>query len=98
LYSYRASAVITIFSELVLLVGFDVLLRRTLGPVAWVSLLWKLAAAALVMLAITLLLWQAAPLMALILGAAGYVAALTVLRPFSPTEVTRLRAIVPRLR
>jgi O-antigen/teichoic acid export membrane protein len=47
-WGYRASAVIHIFSELVLLIAFSALMRRDLPPVPWLRVLWRpLAAGAL---------------------------------------------------
>jgi O-antigen/teichoic acid export membrane protein len=41
IWSYRASAVIHIFSELILLIAFYALMRRDLPPMSWAALLWR---------------------------------------------------------
>ena len=86
-YGYRAAAVVTIFSEAVLLTSFYMLLRKALAPVPWLSLLWKFGSAGLAMAAIMVVLWPVAPLLALILGGAAYPLALLILRPFSAWEL-----------
>jgi O-antigen/teichoic acid export membrane protein len=99
LYSYRAAAVITIFSEVVLLAGFYALLRRALGPVRWLALLWKPWAAALLMFGAMALLWPALPILALAAGAAVYPLALLILHPFDSWELGRVAPLLPaRLR
>jgi O-antigen/teichoic acid export membrane protein len=57
LYDYRAAAIITIFSELVLLIAFYVGIRRHLAPVPWWQLLWRpgLAGALMVVTGLALL-------------------------------------------
>ena len=49
LYSYRAAALITILSELVLLVPFYIGVRRHVGKVNWAGVLWRPLLAGLVM-------------------------------------------------
>ncbi len=96
LYSYQASAIITILSEGVLLVGFYLLLRRVLAPVPWVAMLWKIAAAGAVMAVALALLWPVAPILALIVGTLAYPLTLFWLRPLSAYEQERLLTLVPR--
>src|SRR5258708_6893738 len=95
LASYKAAAVITIFSELVLLLAFYRLLRKALAPVPWFALLWKLVAASAAMFATLALLWTIAPLIALIAGGIAYPVALHFLRPFSAWEVERIATLLP---
>ena len=94
-YGYRAAAVVTIFSEAVLLTSFYMLLRKALAPVPWLGLLWKFGSAGLAMAAIMAVLWPVAPLLALILGGAAYPLALLILRPFSAWELGRFAALLP---
>lgn len=49
LYGYRAAAVTTIFSEWALLLPFYYSIRRNLGPVPWLDVVWRPALAAAVM-------------------------------------------------
>jgi len=49
LFSYKGAAVVTILSELALLIPFYHAVRRHLGPLPWVSLFWQPVVAAAVM-------------------------------------------------
>jgi len=95
-YSYRAAAVVTIFSELVLLVMFARLLRRAAGAVDWVGLLWRQAAAGGMMIAAAVLIAPHSLILAGIVSVAVYGAAFAVLRPFTAWEMERLRGSLPR--
>ena len=87
LYDYRAAAIITIFSELVLLISFYVGIRRYLGPVPWGVLLWRPALAALGMAAVGLALWPTSVLLALLASLGVYAVELFALGGFSPDEI-----------
>jgi O-antigen/teichoic acid export membrane protein len=95
LFSFWASAVITILSEIVLLAGFYWLLRRALGPVNWLALLWRLYAAAAVMIAVLVALMPGVPVLAVISGALAYAGMLVLLRPFTSAELGRLAPLLP---
>ncbi len=95
LFSYQASAFITILSEGVLLIGFALLLRPALGPVPFARLLWKLAAAGAIMAALMAVGWALTPLLGLALGVVGYPAALLILQPFDHDEQSRLMPLLP---
>ena len=56
LYDYRAAAMITILSELVLLMAFYTGIRSHLAPVPWRTLLWRPALASAAMVAVGLAL------------------------------------------
>jgi peptidoglycan biosynthesis protein MviN/MurJ (putative lipid II flippase) len=94
LYSYRASAVVTIFSELVLLIGFGLLLRASLGGVNYLSLVGRPMLAGGVMAGVMWVLWPIAPLIALVAGGATYGGVLLALRPFTTWERSRIAALV----
>ena len=94
-YGYRAAAIVTILSEVVLLIAFYRLLRRALAPVPWIGLLWRFGAAGLTMAAVLAVLWPVAPVLALIAGAVVYPAVLVRLRPFTPWERSRIAALLP---
>jgi O-antigen/teichoic acid export membrane protein len=49
LYSYRAAAIITVFSEWALLIPFYLLVRKNLCTVPWFDVVWRPVAAAAVM-------------------------------------------------
>ncbi len=94
-WSYRASALIHVASEGVLLVAFYALMRRDLQPVRWGALLWRpLAAGALMGLAGGLLygvnIWLAT------VSALGvYVGALWALGTFRDPEMALVRQLLP---
>jgi O-antigen/teichoic acid export membrane protein len=94
LYSYRASAVVTIFSELVLLIGFGLLLRASLGGVNYLSLVGRFVLAGGGMAGVMWVLWPVAPLIALVAGGAAYGGVLLALRPFTAWEQSRIAALV----
>lgn len=94
-FSYKASAVITILSEVVLLIGFSLLLRRSIGAVNWGGLLWKLFAAAAVMIVAMVVLYPLSMLLSLIAGLVAYPLMLFILRPFSAEELARFAPLLP---
>jgi O-antigen/teichoic acid export membrane protein len=99
IYGYRAAAVTTIMSELVLFIPFALLLQSALGKLPWMMLLWRPVVAALIMLGGLAAAWSLAPLPALIGAVVLYVVVLVGLRPFTGDEVERLMPLLPsRLR
>ncbi|MGQ9889827.1 MAG: oligosaccharide flippase family protein [Aggregatilineales bacterium] len=98
-YGYQAAAVTTIFSEIVLLIPFGVLLHRTVGRLPWGEMVWRPAAAGAAMFAAMALLWRLQPAIALAAGLVVYPGLLLALRPFRPDEIERLLPLLPgRLR
>jgi len=57
LFSYQGAAVVTILSELALLIPFYYAVRKHLGQLPWVSLAWQPVLASLVMAGVMWLLW-----------------------------------------
>ena len=96
LYSYKAAAVITILSELIEGSAFYWYIRKSLGPVPWAGLLWKVAGASAAMLAVMFVLSQVSGLLALVVGLVCYPAALVALRAFGPEERGVLKLALPR--
>lgn len=94
-YGYRAAAVTTILSELVLLIPFAVLLQGAVGQLHWLAMLWRPALASAVLAGVLALLWNNLPLLALFIGGAIYTGVLLLLRPFSPDEMARLSPLLP---
>ncbi|HML23576.1 MAG TPA: oligosaccharide flippase family protein, partial [Aggregatilinea sp.] len=94
-YSYRAAAIVTIFSEGVLFVGFYWIIRQELGSLGWGHMLGRLAVAGIVLAAITWGLWSLAPLLALAASPVVYVVTLLALRPFLPEELARIAPLLP---
>jgi O-antigen/teichoic acid export membrane protein len=96
LYSFKAAAIITVLSELVLQIAFYRLLRKSLGTVPWVPLLWKPVAAAGIMGAAMLILWPLNAIVAVVAAGILYPVALIGLRPFSAWELNRVAPLLPR--
>jgi O-antigen/teichoic acid export membrane protein len=94
-FSYQAAAIVTILSELVLQIGFYVLLRRELGAIGWVGMLGKPVFAAILMFGAMFLTYPITPIFGVLTGMLVYPAALIVLRPFTPDEATRLLPLLP---
>jgi O-antigen/teichoic acid export membrane protein len=96
IYSYRAAAIITILSEVVLLtMTFNWVIRRELGEMGWRAALWRPVVAALVLLGALMLIWQVAPLLGLLLSPVIYGVTLLVLRPFGREEMDRIAPLLP---
>ncbi len=87
LYDYRAAAVITIFSELVLLIAFYVGIHRYLAPVPWWTLLWRPTLAGAAMVAVGLALWPVNTFLALLVSLGLYALGLFVLGAFTTDEI-----------
>jgi O-antigen/teichoic acid export membrane protein len=96
LYSYQAAAVITILSEIVEGSAFYWYIRKSMGPVPWAGLLWKVAGAGAAMLAVMFLVFQLSNWLALLTGLIVYPAVLATLRAFGPEERAVLAPVLPR--
>ena len=94
-YGYQAAAIITIFSEAILLLPFALLLHGALGRLPWVGMLWREAVAGSVMVAILVIGWPIQPFLALVLASGVYAGVLLGLRPFSADELGRLGPLLP---
>jgi O-antigen/teichoic acid export membrane protein len=94
-YGYRAAAIITIFSEAMLLVPFGLLLSGAFGRLPWVGMLWRPLAAAAAMVVVLLVGWPIQPFIALVVGTAAYIIVLFALRPLSDEEWARLSPLIP---
>ena len=70
-YSYPAAAVITILSEIVLMVPFMWAVRRRVGPVNPLALAWRPALASAALAVVFALLWGRGPWLLVLLLAAG---------------------------
>ena len=92
-FSYVAAAAITILSELVEGLPFYYFIERSLGPVRWMRILWKLFVSAAAMFAATAALWPVNALLALGAGIAVYSMGVWVLGAFGPEE----RAVFAKL-
>jgi O-antigen/teichoic acid export membrane protein len=98
-YGYRAAALTTIASELVLLIGFWWLLRSATGKINPLVVIGRPLLAGAAMLAVLLVGWEVAPLLALVIGGLVYGGVLLALRPLTADEWVRLSPLLPsRLR
>src|SRR5690606_17129280 len=86
-YGYQAAALTTIASEFMLLLPFGLLLHGALGRIDWPEMVWRPAAAAVVMLAVMAIVWNLQPLMAVAAGLLTYPAVLLALRPLTAAEI-----------
>jgi O-antigen/teichoic acid export membrane protein len=86
-YDYRAAAIVTIFSELVLLISFYAGIRRHLAPVPWAGLLWRPLLAGAGMVAVGLALMPVNLPLALLAALGLYALGLLVLKPFTSDEI-----------
>ncbi len=107
LFSYRGAAVVTIFSELALLLPFYYAVRKHLGPLPWLSLLWQPLLASAVMAAALWFLRDAPWPLLIPAGGAVYVIALALVGGLRQPDMDllvralpmdRLRARLPILR
>lgn len=94
-YGYRAAAIVTFFSEAILLVPFAVLLYQSIGAVRWGDLIWRPGMASLAMAVVLYGLWPTQPILALLVAVCTYIGILLVLRPLSADERARLTPLIP---
>jgi len=95
LFSYQAASIVTILSEIVLQVGFYILLQRTLGKIDWIVLLIRPVVAGAAMFGVLALLWNVSPLLALVVAGGAYPAALIGVRALGNAELSRLAPLLP---
>jgi O-antigen/teichoic acid export membrane protein len=97
IWSYRASALIHTFSELVLLIAFYVLMRRDLPPVPWVSVLWRPALAGALMGGTAALLYGVNLILATVVALSVYGVALWALGVAHEPDMHLVRQLIPGL-
>jgi O-antigen/teichoic acid export membrane protein len=95
LYSYRAAAVTTILSEVVLFAIFNIYLQRRLPQMRWFGLLWRPAAASALMGVVMFAGTLVHPLAGLLLGLPVYPAMLWLLGALGEDERYVLRTLLP---
>jgi O-antigen/teichoic acid export membrane protein len=95
LASYQGAAVITVLSEVALLIPFYYCLRKHLPPLPWVSLLWRPAVASLCMAATLWLTSAFSPLVQVPLAAAVYALLLVATGAFKDQDMAALRELMP---
>jgi len=94
IYSYQASALIHLFSELALFLPFYYCLRKHLAPVPWGRLLWRPALAAALMGGLLGLLRDTGLFLTVPLSGLVYLLALILLRTFSQEEVALFKSLL----
>ena len=95
LFSYRAAAITTVLSEVVLLLLFHFFLRQKMPGVQWQKLLLRPLLLTVVMLTTMLLGQQIHRILGLILGLITYPAGLILLRIITPAERQLLATLLP---
>jgi O-antigen/teichoic acid export membrane protein len=94
-YGYKAAAVTTIFSEMVLFIPFAILLQRALGKLAWLDMVWRSVVAGSVMAGVMVAGWSAAPGMLFFIAPAIYTGVFIALKPLNAKERDMLRPLLP---
>lgn len=94
-YGYQAAAVTTIFSELVLLIPFGVLLQGALGKIGWLDMVWRPGVAGGLMAAAVIALWGTSAGLAVLVGIGVYAGVLLTLRPLNARERAMLLPLLP---
>jgi O-antigen/teichoic acid export membrane protein len=95
LFSYEGAAVVTIFSELALLLPFYYAVRKHLGPLPWLSLFWQPAVAAAIMAGVMWLLRDLNWLLLIPIGGAIYLAVLALIGGFRQPDMDLLGRLIP---
>jgi O-antigen/teichoic acid export membrane protein len=94
-FSYQGAAVVTILSEIVLLVPFYYAVRKHLGPLPWISLFWQPAAASAIM-AVVMWFLRGMPWLLLIpVGGVVYLVALALVGGFRQPDIDLLGRLIP---
>jgi O-antigen/teichoic acid export membrane protein len=94
-FSYKGAAVVTIVSELVLLVPFYYAVRKHLGSLPWVSLTWQPAVASAIM-GIVMWLLKGIPWLLLIpVGGVVYLVVLVAVGTFRQPDMDLLGRLIP---
>ncbi len=95
LFSYRAAAITTVLSEVVLLLLFHYYLRQKMSGIQWKQLLTKPLMLTAIMLAAMLLGYQIHLILGLLLGLITYPAGLILLHIITPAERQLLATLIP---
>ncbi len=96
-YSYVAAAVITVLSEIVLMVPFMLAVRRSVAPVNLFTVAWRPIVATAALAAVTALLWNRVPwLLALAAGGVTYLVVLVVVGGITAEDRSLARRLLPK--
>jgi len=96
LYGILGAAVVTILSELVLLMPFYYGIRKHVGPVPWLRLCWRPVAATTIMALVLFPLRERSFLVTIPVGLIVYVALLLLLRTFTAEDRDVVRRLARR--
>lgn len=94
-FSYLGAAVVTILSEIVLLIPFYYAVRKHLGPLPWASLAWRPAVASAGMVGVMWLLRDISWLLLIPIGGVVYVVVLTLVGGFRQPDMHLVGRLVP---
>lgn len=94
-YGFRAAAISTILSELVVGAAFQWYVFRHLSPTPWWRLFWRLGAATLLMVSTTWMVAKLHVLLGLLLGISVYMAATIFLGVFAGPERKLIAELLP---
>ena len=94
-YSYQGAAVVTILSELVLLVPFYYAVRKHLGPLPWLSLFWQPTVASAVMAGVMWLLRGIPWILLIPVGGVVYLVVLALAGGFRQPDMDLLGQLLP---
>jgi O-antigen/teichoic acid export membrane protein len=94
-FSYQASAVITILSEIVLLLPFYYGVRKHLSSIPWIGLAWRPLLSTLLTGALLWVLRDLTFLLLIPLALATYLGLLIVTGTFSPEDVALIKSMLP---
>ncbi|HLH71865.1 MAG TPA: flippase, partial [Chloroflexota bacterium] len=97
-YSFLAAAVVTVLSEIILMLPFLYAVGQRIGMPNWLQTAGKPTLAGLAMGLVAYLGRAIEPHLALVLGAAVYVGAIWLLKTFSSDEVAALNRVMGALR
>ena len=95
IFSYQGAAVVTILSELALLIPFYYAVRKHLGPLPWVSLVWQPALASAVMGGALWLLRDLFWPLLIPVGGAIYLVVLALVGGFRQPDMDLLGRLLP---
>jgi O-antigen/teichoic acid export membrane protein len=94
-FSYKGAAVVTVLSELVLLIPFYYAVRKHLAPLPWFSLLWQPAVASAAMVAVMWLLRGLYWLLLIPVGGAVYLTVLALIGAFRQPDMDLMKGLLP---
>ncbi|MFN8498301.1 MAG: flippase [Anaerolineae bacterium] len=96
-YSFVAAAVITVLSEIVLMVPFMMAVRRSVAPVNLLAVAWRPLVATAALVAVTGLLWGRVPfLVAIAAGGLVYLVGLVVVGGITAEDRRLARRLLPK--